>query len=167
MVLTAESPSLPAAVRHGAITALGSQFTAGADLNVAVDGGMSDNLRPMLYEARYEAMIDGKPVKLTPKEFELLGYLLRNEGRVLTRPKISVAIIGPEVIRVGEKVPFQIKLSNTGSGAAQQVRGLAAGQRTGMGFQARADLQRAAWCTGDDRCVSGLKKSTTVHGAAW
>jgi diaminopimelate decarboxylase len=27
---------------------------------VAVDGGMSDNLRPMLYEARYEAMVVGK-----------------------------------------------------------------------------------------------------------
>ncbi len=28
---------------------------------VAVDGGMSDNLRPMLYGARYEAMIAGRP----------------------------------------------------------------------------------------------------------
>ena len=27
---------------------------------VAVDGGMSDNLRPMLYEARYEALVVGK-----------------------------------------------------------------------------------------------------------
>ena len=27
---------------------------------VAVDGGMSDNLRPMLYDARYEAMVVGK-----------------------------------------------------------------------------------------------------------
>ncbi|HMS71684.1 MAG TPA: diaminopimelate decarboxylase [Baekduia sp.] len=28
---------------------------------VAVDGGMSDNLRPMMYEARYEAMVCGRP----------------------------------------------------------------------------------------------------------
>jgi diaminopimelate decarboxylase len=28
---------------------------------VAVDGGMSDNLRPMLYDAGYEAMVVGKP----------------------------------------------------------------------------------------------------------
>ncbi len=27
---------------------------------VAVDGGMSDNLRPMLYDARYEALVLGK-----------------------------------------------------------------------------------------------------------
>jgi diaminopimelate decarboxylase len=29
---------------------------------VAVDGGMSDNLRPMLYEARYEALIADRPL---------------------------------------------------------------------------------------------------------
>jgi diaminopimelate decarboxylase len=28
---------------------------------VGVDGGMSDNLRPMLYDARYEAMVIGRP----------------------------------------------------------------------------------------------------------
>ena len=28
---------------------------------VAVDGGISDNLRPMMYEARYEAMVVGRP----------------------------------------------------------------------------------------------------------
>ena len=27
---------------------------------VAVDGGMSDNMRPMLYDSRYEAMIANK-----------------------------------------------------------------------------------------------------------
>ena len=31
------------------------------DTYVAVDGGMSDNLRPMLYGARYEAQIAGRP----------------------------------------------------------------------------------------------------------
>ena len=31
------------------------------DTYVAVDGGMSDNLRPMLYGARYEAQISGRP----------------------------------------------------------------------------------------------------------
>ena len=29
---------------------------------VAVDGGMSDNLRPMLYGARYEALIADRPL---------------------------------------------------------------------------------------------------------
>jgi diaminopimelate decarboxylase len=31
------------------------------DTYVAVDGGMSDNLRPMLYGARYEAQVVGRP----------------------------------------------------------------------------------------------------------
>lgn len=39
----------------------------------------------------------------------------------VTRPKISVALVGPDSMRVGEKVPFQIKLSNTGSGPAGRV----------------------------------------------
>lgn len=39
----------------------------------------------------------------------------------VTRPRLSVVMTGPDVIRVGEKVPFQIKLSNTGSGPAGRV----------------------------------------------
>ncbi len=39
----------------------------------------------------------------------------------VTRPKIAVAMTGPEVTRVGEKVPFTIKLSNTGTGTADRV----------------------------------------------
>jgi len=39
----------------------------------------------------------------------------------VTRPKIAVAMTGPETTRVGEKVPFQIKLTNTGTGTAGKV----------------------------------------------
>lgn len=38
---------------------------------------------------RYEAQVKNKPVNLTPKEFELLGFLMKREGRVVTRPTIS------------------------------------------------------------------------------
>lgn len=34
---------------------------------------------------RHELHVDGKPVNLSPKEWELLRILLRNKGRVLTR----------------------------------------------------------------------------------
>lgn len=37
----------------------------------------------------------GKPVKLTPKEFELLAVLVRNSGRVLTHRQILTAVWGP------------------------------------------------------------------------
>jgi uncharacterized repeat protein (TIGR01451 family) len=44
------------------------------------------------------------------------------EARVkVTRPRVAVAVSGPEVNRVGEKVPFAIKLSNTGTGPAARV----------------------------------------------
>jgi uncharacterized repeat protein (TIGR01451 family) len=44
------------------------------------------------------------------------------EARVkITRPKIGVAMTGPETSRVGEKVTFQIKLSNTGTGTASRL----------------------------------------------
>ncbi len=39
--------------------------------------------------------LDGKPVKLTPKEFELLALLVRNAGRVLTHRQILTAVWGP------------------------------------------------------------------------
>lgn len=38
---------------------------------------------------------DGEPVKLTPKEFELLALLVRNAGRVLTHRQILTAVWGP------------------------------------------------------------------------
>jgi uncharacterized repeat protein (TIGR01451 family) len=44
------------------------------------------------------------------------------EARVrVTRPRIAVAMTGPEASRVGERVPFVIKLSNTGTGSAGRV----------------------------------------------
>jgi uncharacterized repeat protein (TIGR01451 family) len=39
----------------------------------------------------------------------------------VTRPRIGVAMSAPEVVRVGEKVQFTIKLTNTGSGAANSM----------------------------------------------
>jgi diaminopimelate decarboxylase len=52
---------------------------------VAVDGGMSDNLRPMLYDAHYEALIADRPlagggqrVKLAGKHCESGDVIIRN-----------------------------------------------------------------------------------------
>lgn len=40
---------------------------------VATDGGMSDNLRPMLYDARYEAVVVGKPLDAPKQPRHLAG----------------------------------------------------------------------------------------------
>src|SRR5947209_1877362 len=40
---------------------------------VAVDGGMSDNLRPMLYDSRYEALIADRPLERGGESCQLAG----------------------------------------------------------------------------------------------
>ncbi|MDQ0337845.1 two-component system alkaline phosphatase synthesis response regulator PhoP [Caldalkalibacillus uzonensis] len=41
---------------------------------------------------QFEVVVNGKKVELTPKEFELLLYLARHKGRVLTREQLLNAI---------------------------------------------------------------------------
>ncbi len=68
---------------------------------VAVDGGMSDNLRPMLYGSRYEALIadraaapaDGSPVTIAGKHCES-GDVLIEEAR-LPAPRAGDVLVTP------------------------------------------------------------------------
>lgn len=71
-----------------------------------------------------------KRIKVTVKasdEGEVKGratvsFATAVEGKVkVTRPRIGVALSAPETARVGEKVQFTIKLTNTGSGAASAM----------------------------------------------
>ena len=56
----------------------------------------ADNLDPAIYErdrlrvdlARREVMLDGSPVHLTRKEYQLLRLLVRHAGRVVTHPQL-------------------------------------------------------------------------------
>ncbi len=45
---------------------------------------------------RHEVTVDGAPVSLSPKEYELLVYLLRHRGRVRSRDDILQAVWGQE-----------------------------------------------------------------------
>jgi two-component system, OmpR family, alkaline phosphatase synthesis response regulator PhoP len=45
-----------------------------------------------IYPDRYEAFADEELLELTPKEFELLLYLGRHKGRVLTRDQLLSAV---------------------------------------------------------------------------
>ena len=58
---------------------------------VAVDGGMSDNLRPMLYGARYEALIADRPLAPGTERCQLVGKHCES-GDVLVR---DVALADP------------------------------------------------------------------------
>ncbi|RCW49950.1 MULTISPECIES: response regulator transcription factor [unclassified Halanaerobium] len=46
--------------------------------------------------ARHEVVVSGKEISLTPKEFELLRYLIINKGRVLSRDLLLEKIWGYE-----------------------------------------------------------------------
>jgi len=45
-----------------------------------------------VYPNRFEALLDDEPLEFTPKEFELLVYLLENKNRVLTRDQLLSAV---------------------------------------------------------------------------
>jgi two-component system KDP operon response regulator KdpE len=47
---------------------------------------------------RFRVVVDGKEVRLTPKEFELLMYLAQRPGRVVTHRAILRAIWGPQAV---------------------------------------------------------------------
>lgn len=48
----------------------------------------------LLYPERYEVTVRGEPIELTPKEFELLKYLVENKAKVLTRDQILQQVWG-------------------------------------------------------------------------
>lgn len=53
---------------------------------------------PFLVDFRsHEASINGHVLKLTPKEFDLLAFFIRNEGRVLTKSTVNEAIWGVDL----------------------------------------------------------------------
>jgi diaminopimelate decarboxylase len=57
---------------------------------VAVDGGMSDNLRPMLYDAGYEAVIADRPAAAADREATVAGMHCES-GDVLARDVMLAA----------------------------------------------------------------------------
>jgi two-component system alkaline phosphatase synthesis response regulator PhoP len=45
-----------------------------------------------LYPEKYETVFKGKHLEFTPKEFELLMYIVKNKGRVLSRDQLLSAV---------------------------------------------------------------------------
>ncbi|WP_458412250.1 response regulator transcription factor [Schinkia sp. CFF1] len=57
-----------------------------SDTEKLVHGGLT------IFPERYEAFFEGELLELTPKEFELLNFLVRNKGKVLTRDQLLSAV---------------------------------------------------------------------------
>ena len=51
-----------------------------------------------IYPENYEAYLNGEPIDLTPKEFELLLYLVNGKGKVMTRDQLLNAVWNYEFV---------------------------------------------------------------------
>jgi two-component system KDP operon response regulator KdpE len=61
----------------------------------AADQGARISVGPLVLDgARHEASVSGRPVDLTPREFEILRVLLTHQGRLVTKGRILRAVWG-------------------------------------------------------------------------
>ena len=59
--------------------------------------GLSGEDAQLLGARKRTVQVGGEPITLTLKEFDLLEYLIRNAGRVLTRDQIMEVVRGREL----------------------------------------------------------------------
>lgn len=58
---------------------------------------------------RYEAAVDGRPLDLTLKEFQLLSVLVANRGRVMTRDSLIQKVWGYDYLGAGRHIDVHIR----------------------------------------------------------
>nr|NLI51437.1 response regulator transcription factor [Propionibacterium sp.] len=88
-----------------------------ARIRAVLRRGADADLLPSVIEAggvrmdveRHEVWVDGRPVRLALKEFELLEFLLRNVGRVLTRGQLIDRVWGADYIGDTKTLDVHIK----------------------------------------------------------
>ena len=83
----------------------------------------------MIDDSAFVAYIDGTPLELTLKEFELLSYLYQNSGRVLTRDQLLNAIWGYDYLGDSRTVDSHIarlrtKLGDYGAAHLKTIYGM-------------------------------------------
>jgi two-component system KDP operon response regulator KdpE len=95
----------------------------------------------MLDAIRHEVTVDGAPVDLTPREFEVLRVLLSNRGRLVTRGRLLRAVWG-EAYR-GEDHYVHVYVSQLrrklAAAAADGSLGDLIVTEPGVGYRVRAD----------------------------
>jgi two-component system response regulator RegX3 len=58
---------------------------------------------------RHALTVNGEPVSMPLKEFELLEFLMRNSGRVLTRGQLMDRIWGSDYVGDGKTLDVHVK----------------------------------------------------------
>jgi DNA-binding response OmpR family regulator len=86
--LTARIRAIFRRAEGAAAAAAAATGAAGAQLSLIELGGVSVDL------AGHRVLRDGKPVPIKPKAFELLAFLLRNQGQVFTRDQLLEKVWG-------------------------------------------------------------------------
>ena len=62
---------------------------------------------------RHTVFVDGEPVSMPLKEFDLLEYLMRNAGRVLTRGQLIERIWGADYVGDTKTLDVHVKRLRT------------------------------------------------------
>ena len=58
--------------------------------------------------AKWEVLVEGKPLSLTSNQFRLLHFLASNAGKVFTRQRIIEAVHGPDYAVTEKSVDVQM-----------------------------------------------------------
>ena len=81
---------------------------ADADDNAAIDGVLESGPVRMDVE-RHVVSVNGDPITLPLKEFDLLEYLMRNSGRVLTRGQLIDRVWGADYVGDTKTLDVHVK----------------------------------------------------------
>ena len=81
---------------------------ADADDSAAIDGVLESGPVRMDVE-RHVVSVNGDPITLPLKEFDLLEYLMRNSGRVLTRGQLIDRVWGADYVGDTKTLDVQVK----------------------------------------------------------
>ncbi|ATL70956.1 response regulator transcription factor [Nocardia terpenica] len=82
---------------------------AGEDLDTTNESGVLEAGPVRMDVDRHTVQVNGKPVTLPLKEFDLLEYLLRNSGRVLTRGQLIDRVWGADYVGDTKTLDVHVK----------------------------------------------------------
>ncbi|MET8799752.1 response regulator transcription factor [Nocardia sp. NPDC004568] len=82
---------------------------AGDELDAGSENGVLEAGPVRMDVDRHTVLVNGKPVTLPLKEFDLLEYLLRNSGRVLTRGQLIDRVWGADYVGDTKTLDVHVK----------------------------------------------------------
>ncbi len=78
----------------------------------AVDGGMSDNPRPALYDSKYTALVLDKPVGEDGKRYKVVGKLCESGDRLITSALLPADIQRGDYLVIPVSGAYQLSMSS-------------------------------------------------------